>query len=114
MAETGDTDNSNPYREAVTTRLTPQNYERYENYAEKHGHSKSEALRQLVRAGLDQDEGNDTDTTQANMPIHDMLIFTGLLGGVITFSDNVEPAYLVVSAALLAIGIILRHRGISR
>jgi hypothetical protein len=114
MANTDDSGKSSPYREAVTTRLTPQNYERYENYAEKHGYSKSEALRQLVRVGLDQDEGNDTDTTQANMPIHDMLIFAGLLSGVITFSDNVEPVYLAVSAALLAIGIILQHKGISR
>jgi len=50
-------DDSGPYREAVTTRITPQNYERYEEYIDRESISKSEGLRRLIRAGLDEKEG---------------------------------------------------------
>ena len=57
MAKSGDTEKSGPYREAVTTRLTPHNYERYEEYVEEEEIGKSEGLRRLIRIGLDVQEG---------------------------------------------------------
>jgi hypothetical protein len=97
MANSGDSDKSGPYREAVTTRVTPQNYERYEDFAERESLSKSEALRQLIRSGLDQAEQEreqDNEDTDETPPRHEILFWIGVVFvAVILVGDPVWHAY---------------------
>jgi len=95
--EESDDENSKagPYREAVTTRVTPQNYERYEKFTEEQSLSKSEALRQLIRAGLDEfeDKKNKQDTTETP-PRHEVLFWIGfVLVAVILVGNPVWQVY---------------------
>jgi hypothetical protein len=62
-----DSDDSGPYTEAVTTRVTPQNYERYEDYIDRESISKSEGLRRLIRSGLGDKEGEESGDINETM-----------------------------------------------
>jgi hypothetical protein len=108
---------SGPYREAVTTRLTPQNYERYEHFAERESLSKSEALRQLIRSGLDdvEPDDEDSDTGTDHNTGDGLLILGGLLGAAVLlgiYSPGGNPDTWVVwfATGLLAAGTYLRFK----
>jgi len=81
MAETGESTDHGPYRKAVTTRLTPQNYERYEAFQERESLSKSEALRQLIRAGLEASSEKNREHTEERKT-HDALLSIATVAGI--------------------------------
>jgi hypothetical protein len=76
-AANSDSDGSIPethnYTEAVGTRLTPKTKRRLDDYQEREEAGTSEALRRLIRAGLDADADDGTD------PLRNRLIEAGLV-----------------------------------
>lgn len=118
MGNSGDSDKSGPYREAVTTRVTPQNYERYEKYAEQESLSKSEALRQLIRSGLDreldgkedQQEQTDSGDTSTGLLILGTILGVGVLLGYLSGGDNPDQWLPWLVVGLLTTGAYLKYQ----
>jgi hypothetical protein len=118
MGNSGDSDKSGPYREAVTTRVTPQNYERYERYTEQESLSKSEALRQLIRSGLDReldDNENEQEQTSSGDTGTGLLILgtilgVGVLGGYLSGGGNPDQWVPWLVVGLLATGAYLKYQ----
>jgi ferric-dicitrate binding protein FerR (iron transport regulator) len=81
MARTGESVDRGPYRKTVTTRLTPQNYERYEAYQEQESLSKSEALRQLIRTGLDA-SSEESEESEEDREAHEALLSIATVAGI--------------------------------
>jgi len=99
MGNSDDSEKSSPYREAVTTRVTPQNYERYEAYAERESLSKSEALRQLIRAGLDEKEREEETALDTLEGFGVLLVY---FGGVMAVLFGIDSG----NHQTLAIGVV--------
>jgi hypothetical protein len=95
----GKTKEGHNYTEAVGTRLSPETKRRLEDYKEEHEVSNSEALRRLVREGLDAEDNIDRG------PLTTGLLTAGIIGLIVSAGGNLEPAGTVVAVVTTAIGI---------
>lgn len=119
MANSDDSADSGPYREAVTTRLTPQNYERYEQYTEQEDVGKSEGLRRLIRSGLNHELEEETEVEEDETPDQSLgdplLAFGAVLGlavaaGYLSGGGNPDQTVIYLTVALVGTGLLLRLR----
>jgi len=87
------------YTEAVGTRLSPETRDRLEEYKGEHEISNSEALRRLVRSGLDVEHEND------RAPLLTGMYVAGLLGVLVSLSGQTDVFALAFSSLILLIAL---------
>jgi hypothetical protein len=100
------------YTQPATTRLTDQTYEEFVRYTEQEGVGKSEALRRLIRTGLDEnleeETSTETNSRSVDTPPHDILISTGLVFVGLILVGDPEPVVYALTVATLGAGILWR------
>lgn len=101
------------YTVTASTRLSDQTSDELEQYRNQEDIGKSEALRRLIRTGLDQqldeDEEDDNNTgDQATTPPHDFLIYAGLVFVGLVFVGDPVQEFRYLAFGTLAAGIIWR------
>lgn len=100
----GDTKN---YSETLGTRLTPQTMDRFTEYREANELGKTEAARRLIRAGLDANESNTTES------IRSLAIWAGTMLIALNIELNFQslnPDLIVLLGLVLVIGGMLHSR----
>lgn len=103
MANSDDSESEGPpdtwnYTEHVSSRISPQTYERFEQYGDQEGVGQSEAVRLLIRSGLDHELDEDgASESGGDVALHDLALIFGGLG--IILSVTGDPAEWVAPAA---------------
>jgi hypothetical protein len=95
------------YTEPASTRLSSQTYERFTQFTEQEDVGKSEGLRRLIRAGLDQklgdDDGDDTTESLVNQLLNDPLIMVGIIfTGLALFGDTTQEFHILIGLTFAA------------
>ena len=103
MANSDDSESEGPpdtwnYTEHVSSRISPQTYERFEQYTEQKGVGQSEAVRLLIRSGLDHELDEDgTAESDSDVALHDLALIFGGIGLILVATG--DPAEWVAPAA---------------
>jgi hypothetical protein len=98
------------YTEPASTRLSSQTYERFTQFTEQEDVGKSEGLRRLIRAGLNQklgdDDGDDgTDSLVNELLNHPLIMLGFIFSGLALIGDSTQEFHILIGV-FFALGVL--------
>lgn len=110
MVKSDDSGQQLNYTEPASTRLSSQTYERFVQYTEQEDVGKSEGLRRLIRAGLDEkledSDGDGSTESLVNQLLNNPFIIVGIMfTGLALFGDTTQEFH-ILTAGVLILGVV--------
>jgi hypothetical protein len=109
MANSDDSESEGPpdtwnYTEHVSSRISPQTYERFEQYTEQKGVGQSEAVRLLIRSGLDHELDEDgTAESGSGNALPDLALGVGVVMIGTALATGEAASWVIPTGGTLAV-----------